>query len=252
MGANRVTLSSQGFVVAPTRLLRENKNYIWIFLILLERAGGSGSASISGPELIKLSQLPAVEIKQAIDWLIANGYIKKIAESSAIRYLLSIEGVFCLQPEPSASNAFAKNVKSPRKINVARSGRKFIATIDQLDSLDISEQLKQVSSIICDFFNNHKGGVKTRRSFEGLLNSLTKILNDPGGGIDAVKKQLQLAIEKSKSGEAKWDSITYQNWDKFGREKSIRREENTRPSTQQIISTFEEDIADYRLPPSGG
>lgn len=109
-------------------------------------------------------------------------------------------------------------------------------------------KLQEAASVICDFFNNHKGGAKTQTAFEGLLSNLTKIASDPGGGIDAVKGQLQEAIDRSRAGEKKWHSVTYLNWERFGKKAKPlawgqQLQGSARPSTVALVSKFEGDEA---------
>jgi hypothetical protein len=250
MSSNSVSISAPRFIVAPSQLLRENKNYLWVFMILLDKAAGSRSASISGKDLIRLSGLPRQEVRDSLHWLKCNGYVKKIiSHEGSGCYLLSIEG--SLPPDPlgpsippyvsdEARDAFRAISLPP----VRQAGRKFIADPSD-ESLSIPPQLNNLASVICEFFNNHKGGAKTKRAFASLITSLIQIFEDKGGGIDAVKKQLEIAIERSRAGERKWDSITYSNWDRFGRQKQQSWEQNSRPSTQQIVTKFEEDFADH-------
>jgi hypothetical protein len=244
MSKNSVPLSAHKFIIAPSELLQENRDYIWIFMILLEKASNSKAASISGSQLIEASRLTPQQVRDALQWLRENGYVKKtVDENENSIYLLSVEGAF--PPDLSrysyASEALRKANKSVSLPPVKQGSRKFVAT--PFGTPSIPPQLSSVASIICDFFNDHKGGVKSKRSFDSLLNSLMQIFDDKGGGIDAVKQQLELAIERSKSGEKKWDSITYSNWDKFGRKKQQHWEQNSRPSTERIVNMFEEDLA---------
>jgi hypothetical protein len=76
-----------------------------------------------------------------------------------------------------------------------------------------------------------------------LILQLRKILQDKSGGMQHVKKQLQVAIEKSQMGEKKWNSITYENWERFGKQKTPAWQINNRPSTQAVTTIFDEDAA---------
>lgn len=108
---------------------------------------------------------------------------------------------------------------------------------------DIPDDLRPLSALICSFFNDHKAGAKTQRAFAGLILQLRKILQDKNGGMQHVKKQLQIAIERSEIGEKKWNSITYENWERFGKQKVAAWQINNRPSTQVASTIFEEDAA---------
>jgi hypothetical protein len=248
MSKKTVPVVCDRFLVAPANLLQYNRNYIWVFLILMNKANSQRSTVISGDELIELSGLSPTELRDALYWLMLNGYVRRTysEEKAKSVYLLSVEGALPHEVSNSlrpSSNQLPRPTRSAEPIKAKN--RKFVATLSGSEGVTIPPQLSTIASGICDFFNNHKGGAKTKRSFYSLTDSLIRILEDPGGGIEAVRKQLDSAIEKSKSGEKKWDSITYQNWDKFGREKKPHWEQNTRPSTQQIVSTFEEDIAGF-------
>ena len=119
------------------------------------------------------------------------------------------------------------------------SGTKRVKVTDK----SVPDDLRPLSELICSFFNNHKAGAKTQRAFEGLILQLRKILQDKSGGMQHVKKQLQIAIEKSQMGEKKWSSITYENWERFGKQKTPAWQINNRPSTQAVTTIFEEDAA---------
>lgn len=107
----------------------------------------------------------------------------------------------------------------------------------------VPDDLRPLSELICSFFNDHKAGARTQRAFTGLILQLRKILQDKSGGMQHVKKQLQVAIEKSQMGEKKWSSITYENWERFGKQKTPAWQINNRPSTQTVTTIFEEDAA---------
>lgn len=125
----------------------------------------------------------------------------------------------------------------------ARKSKKFVAVKES-----VPIKLQAVALSICNFFNNHKGGQKTQQAFDGLITNLIRIADDPGGGIGQVKKQLDEAIARSEMGEKKWVSITYANWEKFGKDKSVKTGNgngwapiNNRPSTERLVSKFEDD-----------
>jgi hypothetical protein len=107
----------------------------------------------------------------------------------------------------------------------------------------VPDDLRPLSELICSFFNDHKAGARTQRAFAGLILQLRKILQDKSGGMQHVKKQLQVAIEKSQMGEKKWNSITYENWERFGKQKTPAWQINNRPSTQAVTTIFDEDAA---------
>lgn len=107
----------------------------------------------------------------------------------------------------------------------------------------IPEELQSISALICLFFDKHKGGAKTKRAFNALIEELVKIKEDKLGGIDAVTAQIKAAIKKSEMGEKKWTSITYDNWQRFGMKN--QRNNNLHSTTRQlptISATFADDL----------
>jgi hypothetical protein len=124
-------------------------------------------------------------------------------------------------------------------VALTRKQTKFIAVKES-----IPIKLRAVANDICNFFNNHKGGQKTKTAFDGLINNLIRILDDPHGGIQDVKAQLKEAIQRSVDGEKKWHSITYSNWERFGKKQRPAWDvANTRASTATLMQVFEEDEA---------
>lgn len=107
----------------------------------------------------------------------------------------------------------------------------------------VPSELLPVADLICSFFNDHKAGAKTQKAFTGLITQLLKILRDRNGGILHVKKQLEFAIERSEIGEKKWSSITYSNWERFGKQNKSFAQVNNRPSTHAATPIFDEDAA---------
>lgn len=107
----------------------------------------------------------------------------------------------------------------------------------------VPSDLQPVANLICEFFNNHKGGSKTTRAFDGLISNLQRILKDECGGIKEVERQLREGIDKSLSGEKKWESIRFSNWEKYGKKQQPAWAVNNRPATLHIENSFEEDAA---------
>lgn len=85
---------------------------------------------------------------------------------------------------------------------------------------DVPSTLSAVAEEVCEFFNRHKGGQRTERAFQGLLDQLAQINEDECGGIDAIKLQIEKAITVSQAGEKKWQSILYKNWLMYGRQET--------------------------------
>lgn len=107
----------------------------------------------------------------------------------------------------------------------------------------VPSELLPAADLICSFFNHHKAGAKTQKAFAGLITQLLKILRDRNGGMLQVKKQLEFAIERSEIGEKKWSSITYSNWERFGKQNKPVAQVNNRPSTHAATPIFDEDAA---------
>ena len=105
----------------------------------------------------------------------------------------------------------------------------------------VPDDLRPLSELICSFFNEHKAGARTQRAFAGLILQLRKILQDKSGGMQHVKKQLQVAIEKSQMGEKKWASITHENWQRFGQGNTSNSKFQS-PQLPMISVAFAEDM----------
>lgn len=86
----------------------------------------------------------------------------------------------------------------------------------------IPEPLQPLRNEILTFWDEHKGGRKTQRAWEDQMRNLVKILEDPKGGIFAVKDQLEKAARAAIHGKnGGWAAITYGNWDKYGKDKTV-------------------------------
>lgn len=116
------------------------------------------------------------------------------------------------------------------------SNRKFKPCAD-----DIPFDLQNLAEQICNFFNAHKSGAKTKRAFDGLIKELLRIKADKAGGIKAVQTQLATAIKRSEMGEKKWASITYENWERFGQNAQSKQKVQA-PQLPMISVAFAEDM----------
>jgi hypothetical protein len=178
-----------------------------------------------------------------------KGLIQKVTRLDADKQLISVyklnlwEKVQDSAPSQSipAASPLPSTRQSPTAAPVA-SSRKFVATKDV-----VPVKLQSIAEQICGFFNNHKGGAKTNTAFNGLIDNLIRIATAPGGGIEQVKNQLQEAIDRSLAGEKKWHSITYSNWEKFGKKPKAggwgQLQGSGRPSAATLVSKFEGDEA---------
>jgi hypothetical protein len=81
---------------------------------------------------------------------------------------------------------------------------------------DIPAILLPVALEILGFWKA-KAGKKTSEAWDALLANLRKIWDDPAGGTDVLRQQLEAGIEARTYGNG-WQSITYANWSKYGKE----------------------------------
>lgn len=143
------------------------------------------------------------------------------------------------ESQVSRASSASANTDNWQKLPIssARKSKKLVATKEM-----VPIKLQPVAHLVCNFFNNHKGGQKTKQALDGLIANLLRIAEDSGGGIDHVKKQLMEAIERSEAGEKKWASITYSNWERFAKASKPKWDQpNNRPATTKIVSKFSDD-----------
>jgi hypothetical protein len=69
-----------------------------------------------------------------------------------------------------------------------------------------------------------KAGKKTQKAWDALLKELHKIWDDTAGGTDVLRRQLEMGIEAKTYGNG-WQSITYANWLKYGKEWHRRKDQ---------------------------
>jgi hypothetical protein len=140
-----------------------------------------------------------------------------------------------INPEDqSQENQVAQRPATPE--TAARGSARFTA-----ETKHIPFDLQNVAAMICEFFNEHKAGAKTKRAFDGLIKELLQIKLDKSGGIKAVQNQLSTAIKRSAMGEKKWASITYENWQRFGQGNQSNAKLQT-PQLPMISVAFAEDM----------
>jgi hypothetical protein len=89
---------------------------------------------------------------------------------------------------------------------------------------DIPAILLPVAPEILGFWKA-KAGKKTSEAWKLLLTELHKIWDDPAGGTDVLRQQLEAGIEAKIYGDG-WQSIKYANWKKYARD---RHRSNTQP-----------------------
>lgn len=89
---------------------------------------------------------------------------------------------------------------------------------------DIPAILLPVALEILGFWKA-KAGKKTPEAWKLLLTELHKIWDDPAGGTEVLRQQLEAGIEAKIYGDG-WQSIKYANWKKYARD---RHRSNTQP-----------------------
>lgn len=80
----------------------------------------------------------------------------------------------------------------------------------------VPTELLPLENEILTFWNEHKGGAKTQRSWDRQMRDLCRILKHPEGGLDAVRCQIEKAENASIHGK-RWLAITYSNWETYGK-----------------------------------
>lgn len=138
-------------------------------------------------------------------------------------------------PEDQSLENQVGQVQAPA-IGAARSSSRFAA-----DPRHVPSELQNVAAMICEFFNEHKAGAKTKRAFEGLVKELMQIKLDKAGGVKAVQNQLSIAIKRSTMGEKKWSSITHENWQRYGQNGQSNSKFQS-PQLPMISVAFAEDM----------
>lgn len=61
-----------------------------------------------------------------------------------------------------------------------------------------------------------KGGKRTERAWAAQLGQLQRIQDDPAGGTEAVRGQLEAGAQAAVFGKA-WQAVTHANWERYGR-----------------------------------
>jgi len=140
-----------------------------------------------------------------------------------------------INPEDQSLENQVGQVQAPA-IGAARSSSRFAA-----DPRHVPSELQNVAAMICEFFNEHKAGAKTKRAFEGLVKELMQIKLDKAGGVKAVQNQLSIAIKRSTMGEKKWSSITHENWQRYGQNGQSNSKFQS-PQLPMISVAFAEDM----------
>ena len=78
---------------------------------------------------------------------------------------------------------------------------------------NVPAALLPVVSEFLEFWST-KGGKRTERAWVAQLGQLAKIQDDPAGGTEAVRAQLQAGIQAATFGKA-WQAVTHANWQRF-------------------------------------
>jgi hypothetical protein len=77
----------------------------------------------------------------------------------------------------------------------------------------ISVELLPVAPEILGFWAT-KAGSRSQQAWNALIGQLVLILQDPMGGTESLRSQLQTGIERA--AIKPWMSVTYANWKQFG------------------------------------
>jgi Helix-turn-helix domain len=119
------------------------------------------------------------------------------------------------EPPPPTTMALTK----PRK-------PRFQPTAD-----DIPAALLPVHPEILGFWAT-KAGARTQLAWDGLIKQLTLIQDDPQGGTEMVRTQLQTGIDRAPIKP--WLSVSYGNWRKFGmQQQGTSTSSNRRPTPEE-------------------
>lgn len=270
------------FIGFPTWILKEqisnpewlSRNEMLLILVLQAFADGMRNESKIETNLETLSRMTSLSKRTIIETtqllqqkdLIekeskyvdgkrsSNIYTLKIwnLEAPAKRQVIEPEGALSADSAPSEegdlsadsapSPYYSNNSKnppiSPQRPAASGGSRRTGASPEA-----VPEELQSISEMICLFFNKHKGGAKTKRAFNALIQELLRIKEDKFGGMEAVVGQIKAAIKKSEMGEKKWTSITYDNWQRFGTKN--KRNNNLQNAPRQlptISATFADDL----------
>ena len=111
----------------------------------------------------------------------------------------------------------------------ARQARRAKANSYQPDPSLVPESLKPISDQLIHCWVNFLIGVKSERAFKTYLGEVQKILDDPCGGLDVVKAQLEQAEIVHATATKKWQSITYRNWQQIARSQRLASVGNGQP-----------------------
>jgi hypothetical protein len=95
---------------------------------------------------------------------------------------------------------------------------------------DIPAILLPVAPEILGFWKA-KAGKKTSEAWKLLLTELHKIWDDPAGGTEVLRQQLEAGIEAKIYGDG-WQSIKYANWKKYARDRH-------RSNTQSQLTKYQ-------------
>ena len=220
---SRMTSLSKRTIIETTQLLQDKE--------LIEKQ----SKYVDGKRANNIYTLKIWNLEPPSNWR-EDGNTDVLSADSAPRSRGDLSADSALSPY--ISNNSINPPISPQRPSASGGNRRTVASPEAIPG-----ELQSISELICLFFTHHKGGAKTKRAFEGLIQELLKIKQDKQGGLNAVKTQLNEAIAKSEMGERKWTSITYQNWQRFGM--NLQRNNNLRNAPRQLPSisaTFADDL----------
>jgi hypothetical protein len=107
-------------------------------------------------------------------------------------------------PEPPAPEAVIP-VKPKARKQVAG----FVPTIEDVPAALLPVQRELLAFWAC------KGGKRTERAWAAQLGQLRQIQDDPAGGTEAARSQLEAGSQAAVFGKP-WMAVTFANWKRFG------------------------------------
>lgn len=116
--SKKATISRSRFVQVPSEfldLLAKNKEYAWVWMVLWDKAGASKEAWISVMSLVDACKMNIHTIKNALKWLVENGYVRRISRPGEVtHYELSLERRWAKDENDSPEKCQPGASKSPR------------------------------------------------------------------------------------------------------------------------------------------
>jgi hypothetical protein len=155
-------------------------------------------------------------VESVISFLVENGFIK-LCEDVVQNCLTNDPDMSRITSVPIKDNGSRVQVK-PREEN-----NNYILSDS---SFRQDSPLIEIKELIIDWWNNYKGGAKTRRSWALQANEFKKIYEDKTvrHDIEAIKMAVENAIAATENSTTKknWQAINYQQWVVYSKERWIQ------------------------------